>query len=60
MMPSALPWPRDRTALGALQSERKRVAVEQAKRSRFFAGQLDAVRLDALDDDLDLVEVLVE
>ena len=33
-----------------LQSRQKRLAVERAKSSKFFAGQLDHVNLDRLDD----------
>ena len=48
--PPALPWPSDRSALAKLQSERKRFAVERAKRSPFFAGKLEHLRVDRLDD----------
>ena len=45
-----LPWPTSRQAIAQLQSGRKRAAVEHAKRSAFFAGRLDHVNVERLDD----------
>ena len=42
--------PRTRADIGAIQSSRKRRAVEQAMRAPFYKGKLDHVRLDRLDD----------
>jgi phenylacetate-CoA ligase len=42
--------PRSRAEIAKIQSERKRHAVSQAKRSRFFAGKLDHIDLGRLDD----------
>ena len=47
-MPLALP--KSRAEISRIQSERKRAAVEQAKRAPYFRGKLDHVRLDRLDD----------
>ena len=45
-----LPLPESAEALAGFQSARKRVAVERARRSRFFAGRLDQIDLDRLDE----------
>ena len=45
-----LPIPTSRNAIEDIQRARKRVAVEQARRARFFAGKLDDIDLDRLDD----------
>ena len=47
---SPLRLPESRAAIRALQSARKREAVRRAKRAPFFAGKLDHVDLDRLDD----------
>lgn len=49
-MELALSWPRSRAELDELQSRRKRLAVERAMRAPFYAGKLDGIDLDALDD----------
>jgi phenylacetate-CoA ligase len=46
----ALTLPTSRRQIDAIQSARKRNAVAQAKRSAFYAGKLDQVDLDRLDD----------
>lgn len=45
-----LPFPSSQDEISAIQSTRKRRAVEQARRVPFFGGRLDHVRLDRLDD----------
>lgn len=45
---TALPIPKTREALAAHQTKRKIVAVENARKSRFFKGKLDHVNLDYL------------
>jgi phenylacetate-CoA ligase len=45
-----LPLPTSRSRIAEIQRQRKRVAVEQARRAPFYAGKLDAVDLDRLDD----------
>ena len=45
-----LPLPRSREEIEAIWRERLPIAVERAKRSRFFAGRLDRVDLSRLDD----------
>jgi phenylacetate-CoA ligase len=47
-MPLALP--KSRAEVERIQSERKRAAVEQARRSAFWRPKLEHVRLDRLDD----------
>ena len=47
-MPLALPT--SRAEIAAVQSRRKVVAVEQARRAPFYRGKLDHVRLDRLDE----------
>lgn len=42
--------PRSRAEIDAIQRERKRIAFAQAKRAKFYAGQLDHVNADRLDD----------
>jgi len=42
--------PTSRAQIGAIQSVRKRRAVAQAKRSTFYAGKLDQVDVDRLDE----------
>jgi len=49
-MTPPLPLPNSRAEIAKIQSERKRLAVEQAKRAPFFKGKLDHIRLDRLDD----------
>ncbi len=45
-----LPLPASRAEIETLQRERKRVAVEQARKAAFYQGRLDHVDLDRLDD----------
>jgi phenylacetate-CoA ligase len=45
-----LELPRSRAEIAAIQSARKRVALEQAKRAPFYRGKLDHVAADRLDD----------
>lgn len=45
-----LPLPRSREAIASIQRQRKRRAVEQAKKAGFWRGKLDHVKLDKLDD----------
>lgn len=45
-----LPLPTSRAQIEAIQSSRKRRAVEQARRASFYAGALDHIDLDKLDD----------
>jgi phenylacetate-CoA ligase len=45
-----LPLPKSRAEIRRTQSERKRHAVEQALRSRFWKPRLGKIRLDRLDD----------
>ena len=45
-----LPLPKSGAEILAIQSERKRRAVEQAKRAPFYAGKLDHIDLERLDD----------
>lgn len=45
-----VPFPKSAAEIEALQRAGTRRAVEQAKRAPFFAGKLDHVRLDRLDD----------
>jgi phenylacetate-CoA ligase len=47
--PSLAP-PKSSDEIRSIHSERKRRAVEQAKRALFFKGKLDGVNLDRLDD----------
>src|SRR5690242_15577651 len=45
-----LALPKSRAEITAIQNSRKRHAVEQAKRAPFYAGKLDHIDLDRLDD----------
>ena len=45
-----LPLPKSRAAIEEIQRRRKRIAVETAMRAPFFAGKLDHIDLDRLDD----------
>ena len=45
-----LALPTSRAEIGAIQSKRKRHAVAQAKRAPFYAGKLDHIDPDRLDD----------
>jgi phenylacetate-CoA ligase len=45
-----LALPKSRAEIESVQSRRKRRAVEQARRAPFYAGKLDAIDLDRLDD----------
>lgn len=45
-----LPLPGSRSEIRRIQSERKRVAVEQARKSAFWRLRLESIRLDRLDD----------
>lgn len=45
-----LELPRSRAEIRRVQSERKRAAVEQARRSPFWRPKLEQIRLDRLDD----------
>jgi phenylacetate-CoA ligase len=45
-----LELPRSRAQIAAIQSERKRVALAQARRAPFYRGKLDHVNADRLDD----------
>lgn len=47
---SAVPLPASRAALATHQSHYKRIAVENARRSKFFKGKLDHISLDRLDE----------
>lgn len=47
MMPAL---PKSRADIAAIQKSRKRRAVEQARRAPFYAGKLDHIDLDRLDD----------
>jgi phenylacetate-CoA ligase len=49
-MSALLPLPKTRAEIDAIQSARKRRAVEQARRAPFYAGKLDHIDLDRLDD----------
>jgi len=42
--------PKTRSEIARIQSERKKRAVQQARRAAFFDGKLDCVNLDRLDD----------
>jgi phenylacetate-CoA ligase len=42
--------PKSRAEIERIQSERKKRAVSQARRARFYAGKLDQVDVDKLDD----------
>jgi phenylacetate-CoA ligase len=46
----ALELPKSRAQIAAIQGERKRMAVAQAKRAPFYRGKLDHVNVDRLDD----------
>ena len=46
----ALPVPKNRTEIAAIQSERKAVAVERARQSKFWAPRLDGIDSARLDD----------
>lgn len=52
MMPATMPLelPHSREAIRRIQSERKRVALEQARRAPFYRGRLDHVDAAKLDD----------
>jgi phenylacetate-CoA ligase len=45
-----LALPKTRAEIESIQSQRKRRAVAQARRAPFYAGKLDAIDLDRLDD----------
>ncbi len=45
-----LRWPQSASELARIQSERKRIAFERARRSRFNNGRLDTIDADRLDD----------
>ncbi len=45
-----LPLPKSREEIAAIQSRRKRVALEQAKRAPFYRGRLDRIDPSKLDD----------
>jgi phenylacetate-CoA ligase len=45
-----LPLPTSRAEIARIQSARKRIAVENARRAPFWRGKLDHIRLDRLDD----------
>jgi phenylacetate-CoA ligase len=45
-----LPMPGSRAEIARIQSARKRVAVENARRAPFWRGKLDHIRLDRLDE----------
>jgi phenylacetate-CoA ligase len=46
----ALELPKSRAGIAAIQSERKRVALAQARRAPFYRGKLDRVNPERLDD----------
>ncbi|HTM59814.1 MAG TPA: AMP-binding protein [Burkholderiales bacterium] len=46
----ALKLPKSRTEIRRIQAERKRVAVEQAKRSSFWRSKLEKINLDRIED----------
>ena len=45
-----LPLPKSREEIRAIQSERKRLAFERAKRAKWYQGKLDGIDPDRLDD----------
>jgi phenylacetate-CoA ligase len=45
-----LHWPLSRSDLARMQSERKRLAFERAKKAPFYKGRLDGIDPDRLDD----------
>ena len=45
-----LQLPSSKDEIEAIQSRRKRVAFERAKRAPFYAGRLDGIDPDRLDD----------
>jgi len=45
-----LRWPASAAEVERIQRERRRIAVERAKRAPFYRGRLDHVNLDRLDD----------
>ena len=49
-MSALLPLPVSRADIDAIQSDRKRHAVMQARRAPFYAGKLDHIDIDRLDD----------
>src|ERR1043165_1358639 len=49
--PEMLALPTSRAEIAAIQAKRKRRAVAQARRAPFYAGKLDHIDLDRLDDD---------
>jgi len=49
-MPDVLGWPTSRAEIARIQSERKRRAVELARRAPFFRNRLAGIDLDRLDD----------
>ena len=55
-MSAILDWPRSPSQVERLQSERKRRAVELARRAPFFRDRLGGVDIDRLDDPADVGE----
>jgi phenylacetate-CoA ligase len=49
-MSMSLALPKSRAEIAVIQRERKRIAFQQAKRARFYAGKLDHISADRLDD----------
>jgi phenylacetate-CoA ligase len=45
-----LPLPKSRAEIRKIQSERKKLAFERAKRARWYQGKLDTIDADRLDD----------
>ena len=45
-----LRWPASRAEIAVIQSERKRIAFERAKKAPFYKGRLDGIDPSRLDD----------
>jgi phenylacetate-CoA ligase len=45
-----LRWPASRAEIAVIQSERKRIAFERAKKAPFYKGRLDGINPSRLDD----------
>lgn len=45
-----LRWPASRAEIAVIQSERKRIAFERAKKAPFYQGRLDGIDPSRLDD----------
>ena len=49
-MPRLLPLPRSRDHIRVIQSERKRIAFQRAKKAKWYKGKLDNINADQLDE----------